>query len=281
MRPSIVILLTFLMSAAIGMVSCSGQKTNTASADTAADSTAATADADSLSADEEAADMPKAADELFDDFIFNFSANKKLQLERIQFPLPSVNGQRTETIEKQQWQMDYFFMRQGYYTMLLDSEKSINMTNDTTVNSVILEKIYFNTTSVIQYFFERQHGLWMLTRINTIPFSQSSNASFLPFFHQFATDPEFQTASLNETVTFVGPDPDDDFSQMEGLITPDTWEAFAPTLPQKMIYNIIYGKPGKEGSQKVFLLRGIANGLELNMVFRRIDGQWKLTKLTT
>ena len=32
--------------------------------------------------------MPKAADELFDDFFFNFSANKKLQRKRISFPLP-------------------------------------------------------------------------------------------------------------------------------------------------------------------------------------------------
>ena len=38
--------------------------------------------------------MPKAADELFDDFIFNFAANRKLQLARIQFPLAVENGGR-------------------------------------------------------------------------------------------------------------------------------------------------------------------------------------------
>jgi len=32
--------------------------------------------------------MPKAADELFDDFFFNFAANRKLQSKRIVFPLP-------------------------------------------------------------------------------------------------------------------------------------------------------------------------------------------------
>ena len=32
--------------------------------------------------------MPKAADELFDDFFFNFAGNKKLQRKRIVFPLP-------------------------------------------------------------------------------------------------------------------------------------------------------------------------------------------------
>ena len=68
---------------------------------------------------------------------------------------------------------------------------------------------------------------------------------------------------------------------MEGEITPDTWEAFAPELPTKMIYNIIYGQPRKEGNRKLFVLRGIANGMELEMTFVRKEGKWKLTKLTT
>ena len=68
---------------------------------------------------------------------------------------------------------------------------------------------------------------------------------------------------------------------MEGVITPDTWEAFAPKLPKKMIYNIIYGEPRKEGNTKLFVLRGIANGMELEMTFHRTNGNWRLTKLST
>ena len=80
---------------------------------------------------------------------------------------------------------------------------------------------------------------------------------------------------------FVGPDPDDDFVQMEGLITPDTWPAFAPQLPQKMIYNIVYGQPRKERDTKVFVLRGIANGLEMELRFKRVNNRWLLMKMTT
>ena len=68
---------------------------------------------------------------------------------------------------------------------------------------------------------------------------------------------------------------------MEGIITPDTWEAFAPELPSKMIYNIIYGHPKHEGNSKIFVLRGIANGFELEMTFYRKKNNWKLVKLTT
>ena len=121
----------------------------------------------------------------------------------------------------------------------------------------------------------------MLMAINTIPIAKSANPSFLEFYHQFVTDPQFQQESLASTVHFVGPDPDDDFSVMEGIITPDTWEAFAPELPSKMIYNIIYGDAKKETNSKLFVLRGIANGQELEMTFKRKDGKWLLTKLAT
>ena len=48
-----------------------------------------------------------------------------------------------------------------------------------------------------------------------------------------------------------------------------------------MIYNIYYGEPKRPGDRKIFVMRGIANGLELEMTFKHTDGKWVLTKLTT
>lgn len=264
--------------------SCGGNKANNTEEMVVADSMTlndSVAVLDSIAAEFENTPVPKAADELFDDFFFNFAVNKKLQMERIVFPLKSVNGPKTTEISKNEWKMDYFFTRQGYYTLLFDNEKQMEVVKDTTVSRAVVEKIYFNTKSIIQYVFERRRGAWMMTGIHTVPISTSNNASFLDFYHRFATDSEFQAESLGETVQFVGPDPDDDFSMMEGIITRDTWEAFAPQLPTKMIYNIVYGTPHKEAETKMFVLRGIANGLELEMKFRKSGGHWKLTKLTT
>jgi hypothetical protein len=204
-----------------------------------------------------------------------------LQAERILYPLKKVNGEKVETIERGQWKTERYFMRQQYYTLLFDSEKQMEVVKDTSVNHAVVEMIYFNTGAVIQHVFDRLRGVWMLTKIETIPISSSNNASFLEFYHQFATDAEFQMESLNETIQFEGPDPDDDFARMDGLISADTWEAFAPELPEKMIYNIVYGEPTKGSNRKLFVLRGIANGMELEMTFLRKDGKWKLTKLTT
>lgn len=266
------------------LASCGGSKPQNGGEAVPADSVVVESDTTALDITEEALanlPMPKAADELFDDFIYNFAANRKLQMERIMFPLKKVNGNRQETIEKNQWKIERYFMRQQYYTLLFDSEKHMEVVKDTSVNHAVVEMIYFNTGAIIQHVFDRLRGVWMLTSIHTIPISQSNNASFLDFYQRFVVDTEFQQESLSEEIYFEGPDPDDDFARMEGTISPDTWEAFAPELPSKMIYNIIYGQPAKEGNRKIFVLRGIANGMELEMTFRRKDGVWKLTKLTT
>lgn len=263
--------------------SCDGLRSGGSSEDATADSLAA----DSLSSESLEEDdfshvvVPKAADELFDDFIFNFAGNRKMQRERIVFPLSVVNDGKQTQMKREEWKMEHFFMRQGYYILLFDSEKHMDIVKDTSVTHAVVEKIHFAQKHIKQYVFDRIRGTWMLTKIIGLPLSQSHNASFLDFYHQFATDPVFQSKHLENTVKFVGPDPDDDFSQMEGIITSDTWEAFAPQLPSKSLYNIIYGRPEKEGNQKVYVLRGIANGLELEMTFRRKGNTWRLLKLTT
>ena len=269
------------------MIACGGNKAGQVQDETPDDTTAV---ADSASADSLAngladplADipMPKAADELFDDFIFNFAANKNLQRERILFPLKKINGDKVETVDKEHWKIERYFMRQDYYTLLFDNERQMEIVKDTSVNHAVVEMIYFNTGAVIQHVFDRLRGAWMLTSVQTIPISNSANASFLSFYHHFATDPAFQQESLSSSIRFEGPDPDDDFARMDGVITPDTWEAFAPELPKRMIFNIIYGQPRPEGNSKLFVLRGIANGLELELTFKRTDGKWRLTKMTT
>jgi len=267
----------FVLSAVVMMTACQGFKSQVDADE--ADSLAV----DSLTVEEDFSDVvvPKAADELFDDFVFNFAGNKKMQRERIVFPLKVIEGGKEKTIDRKDWKMEYFFMKQGYYTLLFDSEQHMEVVKDTTVTQAVVEKISFVNQTVRRFAFHRIRGTWMMTQIQEIPLSESHNATFLTFYVHFATNVEFQTKHLEPTVGFVGPDPDDDFAQMEGIITPDTWEAFAPQLPTKLLYNIVYGRPEKEGNRKVFVLRGIANGLELEMTFRKHGNQWKLSKLVT
>lgn len=224
---------------------------------------------------------PKAMDELFDDFLFNFAANKKVQKARIIFPLTVHKGDKDELIEKNKWEMERFFMRQGYYTLWFDNDAQMELAKDTSINQAIVEKIQLKKDLVKDYVFNRIRGAWMLREIRETKIEENINASFLAFYQKFSSDKAFQVKSLNSLVKFVGPDPDDDFNMMEGLITPDTWEAFAPELPKKTIYNIIYGEPKSMDNEKIFILRGISNGQEVELRFKKVGERWLLMKMTT
>ena len=267
----------------VAIFSCKGNKATYGDEEAPADSidSLGMAVADSVEVLPAETMVPRAADELFDDFFFNFIVNKKMQKSRIKFPLPVVDGDKKEMIAKEEWKMDHFFMNQGYYTLIFDNHKQLNLLKDTSVSHVTVEKIYLDKKRVKQYVFGRENGLWQLNSIKLTDTYNVKNASFIDFYQKFANDTAFQIQHLCNPVAFTGPDPDDDFQQTEGVIPTDTRLAFSPEIPVKMIYNIVYGQNYTESNRKIFLIRGIANGLEIEMVFKRIGGKWMLQSLTT
>lgn len=275
------VLLAVLTVVCFTSVGCSDKKPAQVHDSTSVDSVIAdTQTVDSTEKLIEETPMPKAADELFDDFVFNFAANRKLQMKRVHFPLPVYhNDKLVKTIGKRAWKMEHFFMHQDYYTLILDNQKQMNLVKDTAIDHVVIEKVFYAKKTVQQFLFNRINGEWMMTSINYKPMYSNMNASFLKFYGHFATDSAFQAEHLHNPVKFVGPDPDDDFSTMSGDIEPENWPAFAPQLPHGMIYNIIYGQKYAESNQKIFVIRGIANGMETILTFKRVHGKWMLTKL--
>ena len=275
------VLLAVLTVVCFTSVGCSDKKPAQVHDSTSVDSVVAdTQTVDSTEKLIEETPMPKAADELFDDFVFNFAANRKLQMKRVHFPLPVYhNDKLVKSIGKRAWKMEHFFMHQDYYTLIFDNQKQMNLVKDTAINHVVVEKVFYAKKTVQQFLFNRINGEWMMTSINYKPMYSNMNASFLKFYGHFATDSAFQAKHLHNPVKFVGPDPDDDFSTMSGDIEPETWPAFAPQLPHGMIYNIIYGQKYAESNQKIFVIRGIANGMETILTFKRVHGKWMLTKL--
>jgi len=224
-------------------------------------------------------DLPHAADELFEDFLYYFASNERLQRRRTVFPLTySEDGQR-RLIDEQQWMMDSLFMNSGEYAMILDSQEQREMANDTTLNKVTVEQILFADNQLKAYQFCREDGRWMLTHITRQSMQETPNAEFLNFYHSFASDSLFQQKSLSKEIMFSGPDPDDDFVQMEGFIDSDSWEAFAPELPSDTLFNIVYTKQDSRSTKKVMLFCGISNGQEMELTFARKRNQWKLERL--
>lgn len=218
----IFVLLLFLALLSLGFstIGCSNKKPSPVdSVLTGHDSLTDTSSVDTMESIIAETPMPKAADELFDDFIFNFAANRSLQRKRIHFPLDVYkNGKKDHQIQRANWKMEHFFMHQDFYTLIFDSRKQMNLVKDTSVSHVVIEKIFFKLKTVEQYLFNRINGQWMLTSINYKPMYQNQNASFLKFYREFVVDSAFQIRSVNDPLSFTGPDPDDDFSTMLSLI---------------------------------------------------------------
>ena len=225
-------------------------------------------------------DLPKAADELFDDFFYYYATNASLQHRRTIFPLPvsNVDGEVT-MMEDSAWTFDRFFMDQGMYVRIFDTQQQQDLPGDTTVDRVVVEKFLFEADSVRQYLFLRNDSRWQLHSISHQALKGNPNEQFLRFYYQFASDSAFQKKSLNKEIAFSGPDPDDDFAMMEGFITPDSWEAFAPELPRDSIYNIVYCQQDARSKKKSFVICGIANGMETVIMFQQKRGKWKLVRI--
>ncbi|MBQ9668821.1 MAG: DUF4348 domain-containing protein [Prevotella sp.] len=277
-----------LMTTIALIIGCKGGQTNNGEAAGTEDDSIATVADDGqrqLSLEEERDELitqeplPLSADELFDDFIFNFASNRRLQMERIKFPLLVNSGAKKEYIAPENWQMEHFFMHQGEYTLMFDDEDQMTLTQDTALVDVVLEKIFLEEAFVRQYLFSRASGRWMLEEIRNQTLPRNANAQFIAFYQQFVSDSTFQRESLADEIVFQGSDPDDDFAQMEGVITPDFWDAFRPELPQRMLFNIVYAPLNPQSQQKILVVRGISNGLEQELTFRLNQGCWQLVKL--
>lgn len=266
------------------MVSCKyGDRHDLRDDDSREDSidTAEVAIADTVEYQVEELPMPVTADELFDDFFFNFASNKPLQMSRIVFPLKVSEGDSIALLSRKDWQMESFFVEQGYYTLVFDSEEAMEKGKDTSVDSVVVEKIMFDTQTVRNYNFSRSHGTWMLRSVSDMRMVDNSNFSFLDFYNKFSTDSLYQMGHLNSTVYFETTDPDDELARMDGIITSEMWPAFAPELPCGTLFNVVYGKVDASSATKIFVIRGISNGLETELTFINDRGRWLLTKIIT
>lgn len=243
-----------------------------------------TADTDTVAQIIAATPMPKAADQLFDDFFFNFIASKKVQRSRILFPLPvtvTAEGQeRTLKLERSQWKMDKFFRPQGYYTLIFDNNKQMDLAKSTDIDTVIVEKIHLKEGTVDQYLFDHQEGRWRMNAIKTISFAQNQNASFLSFLSKF-----FQTDGeglVKDPLPYSGPDPEGDGEETTTVnadIEPEMWSSFLPEVPGDLIYNILYGQQYKAGKRKILTFKGLSNGLETQLVFQKNGKSWQLAKV--
>ena len=217
------------------------------------------------------------ADELFDDFIFNYASDDVLQRQRTKFPLPFYNEDTPLRIEEKDWEHDYLFSRQNHYTLLFDEEEEMELVGDTALTSVQVEWIFLKEHKVKKYYFERIGGMWMLEAINLRPVAGGENESFVDFYVRFVSDSLYQRRHVRAPLHFTTIDPDDEFAILETTLDIDQWFAFRPALPADSLSNINYGQRNEDLSDtKILKVNGIGNGYVNLFYFRKRKGEWEL-----
>lgn len=282
----------FFLSVIAGMmiITTSGCTQKSADDVDSTDSTAAEDSTDStLSAEDSlvvATPMPKRADELFDDFFFNFYINKKLQQSRIQFPLTVTEGKETRKVRREEWTMDHFFRNQEFYSIIAPNERGLSNAADTAVHNVVVERLRLGEGQVKQFFFNRVEGLWTMQQVKVVSLAEHGDSDFLTFLYRFTTDEAYQRTALAEKIRYTGPADEYDERTVTKTISREEWDQCIHALPDNFeefatgegFYDIVYGGTQRGSKTRVVSFRGLSNGNELKYTFSHSGGEWRLTK---
>lgn len=223
---------------------------------------------------------PTRVDELFDDFIWNFASDERLQRRRVRFPLLIITTDSTQQVERKDWQHDHLIAEQPTYTLMFDNESDLDLEGDTSLTSAEVEWIYLDSNMRQRYYFERDNGAWMLDSISLTPLASFDDESgFVAFYSRFANDSIYQLDHLTNPIEFVTLDPDDEFSILETTLGISQWFAFKPELPSDRLTNINYGQTNDGRSRrKILKVNGFQDGTSIILYFRKRSGEWEMYK---
>lgn len=222
---------------------------------------------------------PETADMLFADFFYAFTTDSRYQQQRVVFPLRSTD-EGGEAMTKTEFQDRDPFASQEFYASVYDRETDLAVQNDTSLNSVAVERIYLKAQTTDRYHFQRIQGKWMLTGYDTKAVDATPQASFLSFFGKFVNDTLYQHESIVFPLRLVSEAEDDDMGG-ETELTEEEWPDFRGQmpLPTEVMTAIDYGQTSLSENRKILLMEGASNGLFVKYKFDHTDGRWRLYEI--
>ena len=223
---------------------------------------------------------PTRADELFDDFLWNFATDERLQLRRVKFPLPYSSPEDDASVDREEWEHDQLIADQPTYTLMFDKEEELDLDSDTSLESAEVEWVFLSTKLRQSYFFQRERGAWMLDSVSLAPLPETDDeGGFIDFYSRFANDSIYQLEHITNPIGFVTLDPDDEFSILETTMGISQWFAFRPELPKDRLTNINYGQANDDRSRtKILKVNGFQDGSSIILYFRKRNGEWEMYK---
>lgn len=206
--------------------------------------------------------IPKAADEVFDDFLFTYVSNA------------SFRKQRTKGTESLDMGDD------AAAVMIYERDNDLALQKDTTLQQVVLERIDWDTNTIRHYQFNKNQGQWFLSSEEDADISDVPNASFLVFLRDFLTDSLYRHESIDLPLLMKYYSEEDE-GIVETELSFEEWNEIYQDLPRldDYMYNVDYGQSLISSNRKSLLLKGMSNGLSMKFHFGFSDGQWRLIEV--
>lgn len=218
-------------------------------------------------------------DGIFEEFLYDFSADTLMQKYRIRFPLPYFRKGKEVMLGEQEWASSHLLGLTDIYHTLFERDAEMDAERDTAMRKANLECMDMKTGIVRTFFFEKIDGCWHLLKVREEGISSYRHREFFTFYHRFVTDSLYQSLHVNDPMTFVTIDPEDDFNILEANIDMEQWFAFRPMLPEHLLVNVDYGvKPSRRPQRKILTCKSLGGNFNTTSYFRKIKGEWMLTR---
>ena len=207
--------------------------------------------------------IPDAADELFDDFLYLYTSNVDFMRQR------TARGLHPFTMNDER-----------ALAVIYEREEDLLLQKDTAVAHVVMEQIVWDTDSIHLFNFNKTDGRWLLSSVDAVDISNTPNASFLVFLHDFISDSLYRQESVHDPLimTFYS---EEDEAMVEQEMTRGDWNELYAELPDmsETILNIDYGQSLFSMNRKSMQLQELSSGLFLKLHFDFSDGRWQLFKI--
>ena len=226
--------------------------------------------------------LPKSADELFNDFFFNYTSDMNFKNQRQAYSLDCNIGDTVIKIHSSELGAYSELFVDDYYSIIYERNEDLSFQKDTSLNEVIVERIDLDGEQIEQYNFNRIEGKWMLTGVGRNEMDYNPNSDFLDFYKIFSSDSVYRKNCINEPLKFVMLSENDEIEDDIQQLTTDEWMSMSSDLPlpANVMININYGQTIISKNSKLLLVEGVSNGLSLTYRFMKIDGAWNLVEVT-
>jgi len=225
------------------------------------------------------ADEADRLDTSFDDFLFAFTHSDHFQNKRIEWPLSYTDADGVaKKISTLNSSSEFRFLKDDFFTVMYSDRKQVEEQKLKMEDSLIfVERIDLQEENLRIYEFKLLSGKWKLTSMRDIVFHESDIFDFLTFYARFSSDTLYQQSHVEEPLSVMMLDPEEDDAYIEGTINAEQWRSFCPEVPHGVISNIRYGIQNYNLKQMILQKSGSSNGLQELFFFTKEDNEWRLT----